>query len=1828
MRKRRACELGLVLLCCTSLLLADATTPPVQSANEAAAALRAGAEAGHPAADVADVGVKAKAIEVETPTVAAEEVLVQKRPAMAPSAGRVTGQDAVLYGNVVRPPAVPPTRSPLSTAWGEDASVNQCVSFVLNAPGTLTSHGPTAAANFLGAGDFGPEGTFQWMYVAESGAPHNLFKMDMATGALNVVGPAVPQGAETWSGLAWDDQTQTMYGSATDITTSGLYTIDLTTGAATYIGPMTGSPGNIALACDCNGQLYAFDIVNDDFGTVDKATGAYTAIGPLGFNANYGQGLDFDDDTGECYMAAFNSDSFQAELRLVNLVDGSSTLVGALGTPGTSQLGFMAVAETCGPHQPIYGACCDDDTGICNDAVEILDCIALGGRFAADTLCVDLVPPCGQIPGACCSMINGECIATMTEADCLALGDTTWHIWEDCDAGYVCPAVNDDCEDATPVGDVVDLPFDTSQATFDGLGTCQTAPNLWFCYTASCTGVAVIDLCGSTYDTKMAVYDGCTCNPLGTELCCNDDSCGLQSECTVNVVAGRSYLIEVGGYSSNAGPGDLSIACLSDTCCHMTVDTFPYADDFEAGMVDWINTPFGDDEDWTWQSGPTGSSNTGPQGDHTTGSGYYVYTESSGANNVLFNLKGPCFDFTTLATPQLNFWYHMYGDTMGTLSVEVSNDDCQTWQTVWTMTGDQGDMWYPGVVSLADYEGTVTAIRFAGLTGSSFTSDMAIDDIWIGEGGAVTGACCDGMICTVETEDDCLNVVGGVYQGDFTTCDPNPCVGACCQIWTLECIGDMCEAACVAIGDTAWHQYESCDDPAFQCPSPYCDICWTNTTDDWITNVTFNTINNDSGQGGACSYEDYTALVTQVAPGGTYTLSVTFYSGGSYTECVTAWFDWNADGQWDATERYDLGCGIDATLTADITVPGDAATGLSRFRVTEKYSTAPTDPCTGGSYGETEDYSMLIGFVEGACCLPDGSCIWVLPADCEAAGGVYGGAFTQCAGVDCNSNGIDDYCDLLYGISPDCNGNGIPDECDIASGFSQDCNGNLIPDECDIASGFSLDCQEDGVPDECQVPPLCPECPDCNVNGIPDECEEDCQPNGIPDDCDVDPTDPDGNGEVSLDCQGDGVPDECQLGSRADLLIFISARGQVAAGNQLFVLDETGAYITQYDQIAGAFTDAWGYRDGMSDGDYVYFGWGSGVAQHAADGSGGQLFISGGAPGGVGTWRALAYDPTGDGGNGSIWTASFASDLIETDMAGNVLTTWPNAGWSSYGLAYDHATGMLWEHDSTTGTADVWEIDPDTGQWTGVNFPSNFGDPAGIQGGLSMSGGGTLFGVTQGTPDELFSCDTTGQLVPPVNPNPLDLDTLTGENGNLGVAVIGGAGAGADCNGNGIPDECDIPIDLGGYCDPAVQTCSEDCNRNMIPDECEIAELDCNSNGVPDDCDVDPTDPDGNGEVSLDCQPNLVPDECEVPPLCPECPDCNNDGIPDDCQLDGNDCNDNGIPDDCDIASGFSEDCQPDGIPDECQLYDEKGRYTYQYDDGTHEDAIGLTAGGEIAWMNHFVVAANDAAMITEISLCWGTTPDGTASTIYLWSDPDGNGDPTDAQVLAFTDTVVQNADTDIFTTVDIVDTNVGAVGTSFFVGAMIDHVAAEYPASIDQTASAAQSWIAGDTTYNLDPNNLGGGDVAPLLIDDAGLPGNWMIRAEASAAGAPPNDCNENGVPDECDIPPICQGPECSTDYNGNGIPDECEDVCGDLDLDGDVDADDFALFLGAFGSCMGDPNYLDLADFDGDGCITLADYQAWLVCYKMSNGKAFVYERPAKKITPQPKMRTGVRR
>ncbi len=162
-----------------------------------------------------------------------------------------------------------------------------------------------------------------------------------------------------------------------------------------------------------------------------------------------------------------------------------------------------------------------------------------------------------------------------------------------------------------------------------------------------------------------------------------------------------------------------------------TITSYPYTVDFEGGSIPtWWTQDTNDDMDWTLQTGSTSSSNTGPTADHTSGSGSYIYTEASGNLNMTANIETRPFDLTNNGYPVLAFWYHMYGQSMGTLNIDVYSHTNNTWTDgFFTISGDQGDQWTEQQVDLTTFVGQTVHIRFRGVTGDNYYSDMAIDDV-------------------------------------------------------------------------------------------------------------------------------------------------------------------------------------------------------------------------------------------------------------------------------------------------------------------------------------------------------------------------------------------------------------------------------------------------------------------------------------------------------------------------------------------------------------------------------------------------------------------------------------------------------------------------------------------------------------------------------------------------------------------------------------------------------------------------------------------------------------------------------------------------------------------------------------------------------------------------------------------------------------------------------------------------------------------------------------------------------------------------------------------
>jgi hypothetical protein len=178
----------------------------------------------------------------------------------------------------------------------------------------------------------------------------------------------------------------------------------------------------------------------------------------------------------------------------------------------------------------------------------------------------------------------------------------------------------------------------------------------------------------------------------------------------------------------------------------------------------------------------------------------------------------------------------------------------------------------------------------------------------------------------------------------------------------------------------------TCGDGVFSTPFNFKTIasfyCASNFTDEiggteHITNVTFNTINNNSGNNTVNGYENFASFETTIKRGDTHQVSVTFDTGGYQDHCFV-FIDWNQDSVFDkTTERYDLGSKEDTdndrnttntgTATYSITVPDDAIFGSTIMRVVIEYSDVNGNfgdgPCDADhltEYGETEDYTVIV----------------------------------------------------------------------------------------------------------------------------------------------------------------------------------------------------------------------------------------------------------------------------------------------------------------------------------------------------------------------------------------------------------------------------------------------------------------------------------------------------------------------------------------------------------------------------------------------------------------------------------------------------------------------------------------------------------------------------------------------------------------------------------------------------------------------------------------------------------------------------------------------------
>jgi hypothetical protein len=806
--------------------------------------------------------------------------------------------------------------------------------------------------------------------------------------------------------------------------------------------------------------------------------------------------------------------------------------------------------------------------------------------------------------------------------------------------------------------------------------------------------------------------------------------------------------------------------------------------------------------------------------------------------------------------------------------------------------------------------------------------------------------------------------------------------------------------------------------------------------------------------------------------------------------------------------------------------------------------------------------------------------------------------YTTAPAQDCNSNGIDDACDLDCGatggpcdvpgcgLSPDCNTNGVPDECDISGGTSQDCDGNSIPDECDMALGA----------DGCAFTYTLSQ----NTTG-------------------------------AADTLFTGPPDDVYYGLGGQIVTYHFDCGLVIDGAgpdiTLYEADRGGAEFNDVGTVEVSYDGLTFFDIKATEGPAINI---PGDEQHGSNSFARSYDLGTSLPRSI---RYVRVDGVGTGGAGS--SADFDIDALgavtrigmDCDGSGTLdvceslpdcnVNGIPDSCEMGAGLDPDcNVNGTIDECDILSLTSDDCngnlipdecepdcnannepdQCDIDTGFSDDCNsnqvpdscdltiatyrvdsppmYPVGSGRPGEftITSAFAADGDVTLsvdavgdFDAADEYVDVQLNGADVGRLLDSTSTHcasavdsliiPQDTfnDLVRGGDATFQFVASSAAStiecldptivatvtydAVVDCNGNGALDQCDISSGT-----------SNDLNLNGIPDECEP---DCNANGAPDDYDIEQG-------TSADCNLNDIPDECDT--TSGSSLDCNANQVPDECEPD---CNTNTIPDDCDISAGTSLDCDLNGNPDECDMASggsgcsfpvtlaenttgaEDSRFTGPPDD------VYYGLGGQI------VTYEFDCGFVVDEA--------GPDFTVYEYDDG----------VVEFEliDVLVSEHGTD-FTSVK--DTEIAAVNIPGDEQHGSNNFARSYDLEGSGIAVARYVRVDGDGTgssgsgtgFDLDAigavhkvgrdcDSSGTLDVCEGLPDCDGnaLPDSCEIPYEGDcnlnglpddcdrAAGA--TDCNHNGLLDECDI-----AAGTSQDCNTDGFPDECPD-CRNEDVE-----------------------------------------------------------------------------
>jgi hypothetical protein len=208
---------------------------------------------------------------------------------------------------------------------------------------------------------------------------------------------------------------------------------------------------------------------------------------------------------------------------------------------------------------------------------------------------------------------------------------------------------------------------------------------------------------------------------------------------------------------------------------------------------------------WIISQGDTPTEATGPSADVSL-NGKYIYIENNpdictSGDSII--LESTCMYIKSNGgICDMSFYYHMYGNDIQSLTLQISTDNGLTWLNLTTLSGEQGNQWLKKEISLIDYHQKNAIFRFVGITAGGQLGDIAIDEIQFFGSQILSGDVTyyidednDGYGSEISTINRCLNETPSGYviaKGDCD--DTNPAIHPGAPEITCNAIDENCNS--------------------------------------------------------------------------------------------------------------------------------------------------------------------------------------------------------------------------------------------------------------------------------------------------------------------------------------------------------------------------------------------------------------------------------------------------------------------------------------------------------------------------------------------------------------------------------------------------------------------------------------------------------------------------------------------------------------------------------------------------------------------------------------------------------------------------------------------------------------------------------------------------------------------------------------------------------------------------------------------------------------------------------------------------------------------------